>query len=164
MSSIALTVTSGIVHLRRREKTFAEVQLDRAPKLTAGSVASRTGRPNGPGVPGSLQRRLEEHAARAAVWPWPARLTHTDVRIGGWLVEPRGRDSLLAPAAQERDQPLETVGLPTARLVHRFDPSRRSLRARPLQLRVRSGMKCCSSPLVLRGASRCLAVIGRPAS
>jgi hypothetical protein len=38
------------------------------------------------------------------------RLTHTDVRIGGWLVEPRGRDSLLAPTAQQRDQPLETVG------------------------------------------------------
>src|SRR5437660_12618234 len=36
MSSIDLTVTSRIVHLRHREKTFAEVQLDRAPKLIAG--------------------------------------------------------------------------------------------------------------------------------
>src|SRR5438445_5672181 len=35
MSSIDLTVTSRIVHLRHREKTFAEVQLDRAPKLIA---------------------------------------------------------------------------------------------------------------------------------
>src|SRR2546421_10204601 len=36
MSSIDLTVTSGILHLRRREKTFAEVQLGRPPKLIGG--------------------------------------------------------------------------------------------------------------------------------
>jgi len=41
MSSIDLTVTSGIVHLRRRVKTFPEVQLDRAPKLIAGSAAAQ---------------------------------------------------------------------------------------------------------------------------
>jgi hypothetical protein len=44
MSSIDLTVTSGIVHLRRREKTFAEVQLDRAPKLIARSAAASKSR------------------------------------------------------------------------------------------------------------------------
>jgi hypothetical protein len=42
MSSIDLTVTSGIVHLHRREETFSDVQLDRAPKLIAGSAASAT--------------------------------------------------------------------------------------------------------------------------
>jgi hypothetical protein len=35
-----------------------------------------------------LQRRLEEHRAGAAVGPRSARLAHTDVWVGGWLVEP----------------------------------------------------------------------------
>jgi hypothetical protein len=62
-------------------------------------VSSRTGRPKRTRGPRSLQRRLEEHGAGAAVWPGPAWLTHTDVRIGGWLVEPGARHGLLAPAA-----------------------------------------------------------------
>jgi hypothetical protein len=43
---------------------------------------------NGPSDAGSLQRRLEERGAGSAVWPWAARFTHSDVRIGGRLVEP----------------------------------------------------------------------------
>src|SRR6266487_487652 len=40
MSSIDLTVTSGIVHLRRRKKEpFREVQLGRPPKLIGGSTS-----------------------------------------------------------------------------------------------------------------------------
>ena len=69
-------------------------------------MSSRTGRPKRTRGPRSLQQRLEEHGAGVAVWSWPARFAHADVRIGGWLVEPRGRHSLLAPAAQERDQPV----------------------------------------------------------
>ena len=93
-------------------------------------ASSRTGWPKRTRGPRSLQRRLEQHAAGAAVRSWQARLTHTDVRVGGWLVEPGTRHSLLAASPQEGDQPLETVWLPAARPVHRCDRSRRSLRAR----------------------------------
>src|SRR2546422_882995 len=42
---------------------------------------------------------LEQRGAGAAVRPRPARLAHTDVWIGGRLVEPGARDRLLAAAA-----------------------------------------------------------------
>jgi hypothetical protein len=62
----------------------------RAKPDAAGSVQTRGRR--------ELERGPEKHGAGAAVRPRPARLAHTDIRIGGWLVEPRGRHSLLAAA------------------------------------------------------------------
>src|SRR2546422_11325756 len=62
MSSIDLTVTSGIVHLRRREKTFAEVQLGRPPKLIGGrqrallGCVHRTAQPASRGKSGSIAK------------------------------------------------------------------------------------------------------------
>src|SRR5438034_4723892 len=80
MSSIDLTVTSGIVHLRRREETFREVQLDVPPKLigehamtliaevvaASNQVADTSSRSRKVAILADLLRRLDPHEVAIA--------------------------------------------------------------------------------------------------
>jgi hypothetical protein len=117
-------------------------------------VGSGIGRQATPSLRDRLQRRLEQRGAGAALRPRPPRLAHADVRIGRRLVEPGTRHRLLAAAPQNGDEPLETIRLAAARLIHRPDRSRRLFPVRPLQPRVSSGLKCWSSLLVSSMMSR----------
>src|SRR2546430_53227 len=98
MSSIDLTVTSRIVHLRHREKTFAEVQLDRAPELIAGDDLGFL-------LPKATQRWNEQlhNRFRAAGWSRAVELrldSRAAVR-GGRLADGRARAP--GPFEQEND-------------------------------------------------------------